>query len=256
MASRGLFGSKSGSDTIATISPVLTSAMTPAEALALIFFARGDELVAQRELHAQIEREIDRPLQLVGGKPRHVQRGEPLPIEPLLDAGDALVVDVHVADLVRDHRPVGIDALVLGQEADAGNAEPMDLLLLARRDLALEPDEAPLRRQALAHFVGVEIGQHRGEQFNRFVHVDDLARLGEQRRRLHVGGEDLPVAVEDVGTRGSDGVCATLRRPPWPSLTVANITSRSAMTEKMPTKATMARPSRAFAFTLRSTSRP
>ena len=82
----------------------------------------------------------------------------------------------------------------------------MNFLLLAWRDFALEPDEAALRRQALAHFVGVEIGQHRGEQFDRFVDVDDLARLGEQRRRLDVGGEDLAVAIEDVGTRGGDGV--------------------------------------------------
>ena len=135
-----------------------------------------------------------------------MQRGEPLPVQPFLDAGDALVVDIHVADLVRDHRPVGIDALVLGEEADAGNAEPVDLLLLLGADLALEPDEAALRRQALAHFVGVEIGQHRGEQFLRLVHVDELARLGEQRRRLHVGGEDLAVAVEDVGPGGGERV--------------------------------------------------
>ena len=129
--------------------------------LRLEFLARRDELVAQRVLHAQIERELDRLLQPVGGEPRHVQRGEPLPVEPLLDAGDALVVDIHVADLVRDHRPVRIDALVLGEEADAGNAEPVDFLLLLRRDFALEPDEAALRRQALAHFGGVEIGQYR-----------------------------------------------------------------------------------------------
>ena len=82
----------------------------------------------------------------------------------------------------------------------------MDLLLLLRRDLALEPDEAALRRQALAHLAGVEIRQHRGEQFDRLVDVDDLARLGEQRRRLDVGREDLAVAVEDVGTRGRDRI--------------------------------------------------
>ncbi len=81
-------------------------------------------------------------------------------------------------------------------------------LLLLRRDLALEPDEAALRRQPLAHFLGVEVGQRRGEQLDRLVDVDQLARLGEQRRRLDVGGEDLAVAVEDVGPRGGDGVLA------------------------------------------------
>ena len=49
---------------------------------------------------------------------------------------------------------------------------------------------------------------HRGEQFDRLVDVDQLARLGEQRRRLHVGGEDHAVAVENVGPRGGDGVLA------------------------------------------------
>ena len=169
--------------------------------LRLEFIARRDQLLAQRVLRAQIDGQIDRTLQLVGCKPRHVQRGEPLPVEPLLDAGDALVVDVHVADLVRNDRPVWIDALVLGQEADARDPEPMNLALLAGRDLALEPDETALRRQALAHLVGVEIRQDGGQQFNRFVNVDDLARLCEQRRRLHVGGDDLAVTVENVGAR-------------------------------------------------------
>ena len=73
--------------------------------LGLELLARLDEFVAQRELHAQIERELDRPLQPVGGKPRHVQRGEPLPVQPFLDAGDALVVDIDVAD--RGARPSG-----------------------------------------------------------------------------------------------------------------------------------------------------
>jgi hypothetical protein len=83
-------------------------------------------------LHAQIDRELDRLLQAVGGEARHVQVGKAAGIEPFLDAGDALVVDIDVADDVRDHRAVRIDALVLGQEADAGNPELVDLLLLLR----------------------------------------------------------------------------------------------------------------------------
>ena len=62
--------------------------------------------------------------------------------------------------------------------------------------------------EALARFLAVEIGHHRGEQFLRLVDVDQLARLGEQRRRLHVGGEDLAVAVENVRPRGGDRVLA------------------------------------------------
>ena len=84
-------------------------------------------------LHAQIDRELDRLLQPVGREPRHVQRLQAVTVEPLLDAGDALVVDVDVADQVRDLGAVRIDALVLGEEADARQAEPVDFLPLLRR---------------------------------------------------------------------------------------------------------------------------
>ena len=60
-----------------------------------------------------------------------------------------------------------------------GQAVAIDLALLLRRDVALEPDEAALRRQPLAQFGGVEIGQLGGEQLDRFVDVDEPARLGE-----------------------------------------------------------------------------
>ena len=84
--------------------------------------ARGDQLVAQRVLDAKIDRKLDRPLQALGGKPGHVQVGKPATVQPLLDAGDALIVDVDVTDDVRDLGAVRVDALVLRQEADAGNA--------------------------------------------------------------------------------------------------------------------------------------
>ena len=63
-----------------------------------------------------------------------------------------------------------------------------------------------LRRQPLAQFGGVEIGQVGGEQFDRFVDVDEPARLGVERGHAHVGRQDFAVAVEDVGARGRDGV--------------------------------------------------
>ncbi|MHC2378599.1 hypothetical protein ACVIHA_002974 [Bradyrhizobium liaoningense] len=48
-----------------------------------------EELVAQRMLDAQIDRELDRLLQPVGGKAGAVEIGEPLIVEPLLQARDA-----------------------------------------------------------------------------------------------------------------------------------------------------------------------
>src|SRR3974390_1275638 len=135
-----------------------------------------------------------------------MQRGEPLPVEPLLDARNTLVVDVDEADLVRRNGAVRVDALVFGEEADAGNAEPVHFLLLLGRDLALEPDETTLRRQPVAHFLRVEIWQGGGEQFDRLVRIDQLARFGEQRGRFDVGRENLAVAVENVRPRGGDRV--------------------------------------------------
>ena len=79
-------------------------------------------------------------------------------------------------------------------------------LLLLRRDLALQPDKALSRRQAVAHLAGVEIGQRRGQKLDRLVLVDDAARFAEQARRLDVGREDLAVAVDDIRPRGRDRV--------------------------------------------------
>src|SRR5207248_9094091 len=41
-----------------------------------------------------------------------------------------------------------------------------------------------------------------------FVDVDDALRLREHGRHAHVGRENLAVAIEDVGPRGSDRVMA------------------------------------------------
>ena len=131
-----------------------------------------------------------------------MQVGEAAPVEPFLDAGDALVVDIDVADEVGDLGAVRIDALVLRQEADAGLAEAMNLLALLGRDLALEPDEAALGGEALPQLGGVRVRHDRGEQLGRLVHVDDAVRLREQRGRTDVRRQDLAVAIEDVGARG------------------------------------------------------
>ncbi len=180
----------------------------------LELLTRRDQLVAQRVLDAQVDGELDRLLQPVGGKARQMEIGEPAAVEPFLNAGNALVVDIDVPDDVRDLGAVGIDAFVLGQKADAGNAEPVDLLTLLRRDLALEPDEAPLGRQALAQFAGVHVRHDRGQKLRRLVDIDDALRLRKQRRRAHVGRQHLAVAVEDVGPRGRDRVLHD--RPPHP----------------------------------------
>ena len=101
-ASTGLFGSKSGSETRAIISPVFTSRMAPAAALALNFAMPFCELVAQGVLDAQIDRELDR----LEVRERDVEAGaveilQALAVDVFLDAGDADIVDVGEAEHVR-----------------------------------------------------------------------------------------------------------------------------------------------------------
>ena len=174
--------------------------------LGLELLLRAHQLVAHRVLDAQVDGELDRLLLVVDGEAGAMEIGEAAAVDPLLHAGDALIVHVDVADQVGDLVEVGIDALVLVEEAEAGNAEAVHLLLLARRDLALEPCEPAPGAEALARFGGVEVGHHGGEELERLVGIDDPPRLREQRGHLEIGREDFAVAVEEVGARGRDRV--------------------------------------------------
>ena len=60
-------------------------------------------------------------------KPAAWRSAQPLVVDIFLDAGDALVVDIDQAEDVRGGRAARIEAPVLGEEADAGNAERVDL---------------------------------------------------------------------------------------------------------------------------------
>ena len=156
-----------------------------------------DQFVAQRVRGLEIEREAHR-LQAVGidREARDMRIGQALLVEIFLHAGDADVVLVDEPDHVRANRAVGIDALVLRQEADTGQAKVKDFRLLLRRDLPLDPDEALFRSQPLAQLLCVDVGKHGGNELDRLVHVDDAIRLGEHRHGLDVAGEDLTVPVQ------------------------------------------------------------
>src|SRR4029079_10762800 len=131
----------------------------------------------------------------------------------------ALVIDVDQTDQMSDFVAGWIDPLVLAQETNSGHAESMNFLLLLGRDFALEPDESFFGRQPLAYFSTIKIRQGRREQFDRFVLVDDPARLAEQAWRLYVGGEYFAVAIDDIRSCGGDSV---LRRAAAGAVTIAN----------------------------------
>ena len=122
-ASFGLFGSKSGTETIDDDLAGAHIGDDAGRCDRLELVARRNQFVAHRMLHAQVDGELHRLLQPVGRKPGRMQRREPVAVEPFLDAGDALVVDIDEPDQVRDLGAVRIGALVFVEEADARNAE-------------------------------------------------------------------------------------------------------------------------------------
>ena len=145
----------------------------------------------------EIERQTHR-LQAVGidREPSDMRIGQALFVEIFLHAGNADVVLVNEPDHVRANRAVGIDALVLRQKADAGQAKVKDFRLLLSRDLPLDPDEPFFRGQPLAQLLRIDVGKHGGDQFDRLVHIDDAVRLGEHGHGLDVGGEDGAIPVQ------------------------------------------------------------
>src|SRR5262249_1875247 len=98
----------------------------------------------QRMLHAQINAEAYRLLLAVNAETGTVQIGEAAIVDPFLDAGNALIVDIDVTNDVREFITVWIEAFVLGEEANARNAEAVYFSLLRRRDVSLEPGKAAL----------------------------------------------------------------------------------------------------------------
>ena len=162
-----------------------------------------DEFVAHDGLGAQVDRELHR---LHVGRTGRIAKllqvtHATLAVQIFFNAGNALVVDVHATHDMAQRRAIRINALVLHDEADAGQAELVDRRLLLGRDLALEPEEALARGQLGAQVACVEVGQLGRQQFGRLVDIDDLFRLDVKRGYLHVGGQDAPIAIDDVGTR-------------------------------------------------------
>src|SRR3546814_15540621 len=82
------------------------------------------------------------------------------------------------ADHVRRQRAVRIEALLLALEVEAGNAEGVDGVLLARRQVALQPDEAAPAGELGAQLGGAELRQHFGELLGGRSGVAHVLRIG------------------------------------------------------------------------------
>ena len=148
---------------------------------------RLGQLVAHHGLHAHVDRQPQR--RAVGEQPL---------VEELLDAGDAVLVDVDAAEHLRGGAAHRIVPLLGGPEIDPGNAESVDGKLLARRDLALEIDELPVGLgQARRCGRLIEARQHLLQPMRRIGGIDDLARIGEHRDGRQRDRQDLAIAVGD-----------------------------------------------------------
>ncbi len=93
---------------------------------------RQGQFVAHGMGGAHVDRQRDRPQVLLRhGEAGGAQGAEPLVVQIFFDALQAVVVGVGEADDMGAEPSVGIDALVLRQKADAGQAEAKDLVSAA-----------------------------------------------------------------------------------------------------------------------------
>src|SRR5690606_15046840 len=110
----------------------------------VIAFQGSLQLVAQDVLGAQVNRKAHRLERVGTGEPQSLEVGQTLVVDVFLDAGDALVVDVHQAQDVRGGRTAWIEAAFISAETKARNAEREDVGRLARRQLPAQPYETGL----------------------------------------------------------------------------------------------------------------
>ena len=157
---------------------------------------RARQLLAQHVLHAEIKREGDALAPFRGLRMRHGELR--IVVDELLDAGEALIVHIHMTDHVTGGGADRIDAAIFLDEAETGKPELVDLGLLLRRQLALDADEAAPGFQLLAQLGGVDVGEHARHLLDQLVAVDDARRIGIEGGALDVGGQQPAVAVEDV----------------------------------------------------------
>ena len=101
-------------------------------------------------------------------------------VDVALDAGDALVVDVDVAEHVAGQLAAGIGAAQLAAKIESRQAEIVHRLRRARRQTAPYPHEAAVAvGEIVAQPRRVHIGEHDGQLFHRLVAIDDARRIGE-----------------------------------------------------------------------------
>ena len=118
----GSLGSKSGAEAMASIAGVHVEDDGTGR-LALIGLDRVGDDVVDDVLDAEVDRELHRLQRLVAGQAGRGEIGEALLVDIFLHAGDAVVVDIDIAEDMRGGAAAGIEAAHFRTEADGGNAE-------------------------------------------------------------------------------------------------------------------------------------
>ena len=147
------------------------------------------QFLVQDELHPGVERQLHRPARC----------SCTVLVERPLDAGEPVIVDAAKPDDMRGQIAERIDPALLVLELQARDAEAVDLVLLARRQAPLDPDKALARGQLGVQLGRVELRQNRGDGPRRLARIEDLARVGIERRAVERRRQQLAVAVEDIG---------------------------------------------------------
>ena len=106
------------------------------------FRHRGAQLVVQRALHAHVQGQPDGPAPPRRGGRQHL-------IEAPLDTREPTVIDAGKANRMGGKRALRVDSVALRYEADAGDAQTVDRVVLLGCQIPFEPDERSLRRQLL-----------------------------------------------------------------------------------------------------------
>jgi hypothetical protein len=146
------------------------------------------ELLGHDVLDTQVEAELNR----IGTAAQGL-------LEGLLDAGQALVVDIGEAHDMGGERAVRIDPFLLALEVEARDAETVDPILFARRQLAFQPDEGTLGGELHRGGAGRELRQNGGQPIGDQRWIADLPGIGVERGGRQGRGEHGAVTVDNIG---------------------------------------------------------
>jgi hypothetical protein len=102
----------------------------------------------------------------------------------------------------------------LALEVQAGQSQAIDLVLLARRQVALQPDEAAVEAELGAQLARRQLRQNAGQRRGGLLDVHDQSRIGVERLGRQCAGEHHAVAVDDVGAAGIEGLGRLAARHP------------------------------------------